>query len=61
MYLGSRGCLEAGSVPREWFKRLIIKHFGHTFDREKTRKLNFDFSWRNLRSKILKSGKISKS
>ena len=30
-------------LPLEWFKRLIIKHFDHTFDREKTRKLKIIF------------------
>ena len=55
MYIGSRGFLEAGSVPRKWFKRLIIKHFGHTFDREKPRKLKTFFSRRNHRSKFFES------
>ena len=47
--------MEPGDWPQGLWKRLIIKHFGHTFDREKTRKLKIIFSWRNLRSKILKS------
>ena len=42
----------------ECSKRLIIKHFGHTFDREKARKLKIIFACRNLRLKILKSEKF---
>ena len=56
-------------LPRECFKRLIIKHFDHTFDREKTRKLKSIFhgeisdrkfsNLKKIRSKIFKNPEIS--